>query len=33
VGRHPVTGRSYLFVDESMTGAFIGMSEADSDQL
>jgi taurine dioxygenase len=33
VGRHPVTGRSYLFVDESMTAAIIGMSEVDSDQL
>jgi taurine dioxygenase len=33
VGRHPVTGRAYLFVDESMTGAVIGMSEAASDQL
>jgi taurine dioxygenase len=33
VGHHPVTGRSYLFVDESMTAAIIGMSEVDSDQL
>jgi taurine dioxygenase len=33
VGRHPITGRSYLFVDESMTAAIIGMSEGDSDRL
>jgi taurine dioxygenase len=33
VGRHPVTGRAYLFVDEMMTAAIIGISEADSEQL
>ena len=30
---HQVTGRPYLFVDEDMTGAIIGMPEEDSDAL
>lgn len=33
VGHHPVTGRAYLFVDESMTAAIIGMDDRDSDEL
>lgn len=33
VGYHSATGRAYLFVDESMTAAIIGIPEADSDEL
>ena len=33
VGRHPVTGRAYLFVDEQMTGAVIGLPETEGDAL